>query len=134
MFRVMFLSRRESQRLTSVDTRAQFSFRISKQDICRISLFLQIYKRWGHNSCKITSKRCSKNFSFPSQFFQFTKLTLSFKIFYLKKKKELLYIFKLSIIICNKFSHLLLFLKDFLKKSHFAFFQDFLKNNDAKCF
>ena len=108
MFGVIFLSRRESQRPKFVDTRAQFSFNISKQGLGRISLFLEICKLWGHNRYEMASEWC-KNFSIPTQFFQFVKLTQSSKIF--EKAKKI--VFELI---------------------NFGFFPDFLKNFERSVF
>ena len=47
--------------------------------------FWKSTKIWGHNSYKISSKWCGKNFSFLLKFFQHEKLTQSVKIF--KKSK-----------------------------------------------
>ena len=45
-----------------------------------VVLLLEICKRWGHNSYKMTSKWCGKNYSPLSKFFQLVKLTQNSKI------------------------------------------------------
>ena len=47
----------------------------------RIWLFLKICKRQGRNRCKMTYKRCGKNFSPSTQFFKLAKLISNWKNF-----------------------------------------------------
>ena len=54
MFRVMFLSRRESQRPTFVDTRAQFSSSVPKQSDVSHFAFFEKSPNCSHNSCEMT--------------------------------------------------------------------------------
>ena len=46
----------------------------------QILLFLEIFKRPGHSSSEMTSKKCDKNFSFLTQFLASFTVILSMKI------------------------------------------------------
>ena len=81
MFRVMFLSRRESQWPTFVDMRTRFSFSISELGMSQISFLFWKSANGGVTIVAKLLKNYGKNFSFPTKIFQSAELTQSSKIF-----------------------------------------------------
>ena len=121
MFRVMYLSRSESQRPMFVGMRVQFSFRIHKQGMSQISLF---FWKSANTRATIVAKWLQNNMVKISVFqlnFSICKTDLKFESFrkklFLKifpKNGSIRYVFKLKIIVYSKLSPLTLFLKIFL--------------------